>query len=236
MKNLIIFDIDGTLCNTKQVDEECYEAAFEGATSASISNVDYESFKHMTDQSIWEESNEQLGLKDTGVLGALDNMKETHYALLKEKKSKQPGRFSEIPGAKQFFSDLLKRSDEFQPGFATGAWSFSAKFKLNSIGIDPDLFPFSNSSCYKTRDDIVMDCINKAKNIVPENDFRRIIYLGDGAWDLQTCKNLGLEFIGIDIDRTGRLKELGAQHVFEHFLNSEAIFSLLEGEEVFTGY
>lgn len=235
MKKLVIFDIDGTLCNSKSIDEVCYEEAFYRVTGASIANVDYETFTHFTDQNILEESLARLGLVKPDE-SLVTNMKECLLLLLREKRDEDPKWFSEIPGAKDFLKLLLARPEEFQIGFATGAWDFSAKFKLSNIDIDPSIFPFSNSSCYTTREQIVEDCIQKASRLNNGNPFSRIIYIGDGAWDLNTCKNLNLEFIGIDVDQTGRLKELGANFVFQNFDNNEALLSLLESAISFKAY
>jgi beta-phosphoglucomutase-like phosphatase (HAD superfamily) len=52
---LIIFDIDGTLCNSNFVDDKCYIKAFKDITSIEIENSDWDSYKNATELGIIEQ-------------------------------------------------------------------------------------------------------------------------------------------------------------------------------------
>ena len=56
----------------------------------------------------------------------------------------------------------------------------------------------------------------------------QIIYFGDGEWDYKTCQNLGVDFIGIDIENNGKLSKLGANVVFHDYTNRQQIFDALK--------
>jgi len=51
----IIFDIDGTLTNTKKVDDECFINAFEQTFDINIEQVNWEDIANVTDWGITEE-------------------------------------------------------------------------------------------------------------------------------------------------------------------------------------
>ena len=55
--------------------------------------------------------------------------------------------------------------------------------------------------------------------------FKNSIYIGDGVWDYQASKELGMDFIGIDNAENGKLKQLGAAFVFSDFTDSKSIVS-----------
>ena len=46
---LLIFDIDGTLTDTKRVDDHCFIAAFQDEYQVVLQNIDWPNFKNVTD-------------------------------------------------------------------------------------------------------------------------------------------------------------------------------------------
>lgn len=46
---LIIFDIDGTLCHSKYVDDQCFIKAFEIVLGINITNTNWNNYKHATE-------------------------------------------------------------------------------------------------------------------------------------------------------------------------------------------
>ena len=147
-------------------------------------------------------------------------------ANLRTERIKDKLQFSEVEGAKDFFYEL-KELEEFKLGIATGSWEKSAKLKLETIGIGLDKICFSNSDYHKSRESITKDVIEQLtrKN---QKKPEQIIYFGDGEWDFKTCQNLGIEFIGIDIDNDGKLTELGVKNVFTNYLSKEQIMIKLK--------
>ncbi|MFK7947787.1 MAG: HAD family hydrolase [Saprospiraceae bacterium] len=220
----IIFDIDGTLTNTKKVDDKCFIKAFEKTFGINIENEKWEAIKHVTDWGITEE----IFLREVGrkpYQAEYDLMLSNHVQLLKEEEQKDKTQFAEINGAKVFFEKLSCTKD-IKLGIATGAWEQSANLKLEAIGIDTKDICFSNSDYHKTRENITKDVIrqlNQKTNQTPET----IIYFGDGEWDFKTCNNLGIHFIGIDVDNNDKLKKLGATTIFNNFLKSEDILNVI---------
>ena len=220
----VIFDIDGTLANTKKVEDKCFMRAFEQAFNIDIWNQQWGALKNVTDWGITEEIVErELNRKPRPE--EYDRMISTFVANLKRERNSDISQFSEVKGAKAFFNKLRKK-ENYHLGIATGSWERSAKIKLDTIGIDINGICFSNSDYHKSRGAITQDVINQLKKKagqIPD----KIVYLGDGEWDLKTCKKIGIEFIGIDIENDGKLRSLGAKMVFKDYTNSDEIMSQL---------
>ena len=112
-------------------------------------------------------------------------------------------------------------------GVATGAWEQSALLKLNSIGLDIKGVSFSNSNYFKSREEITKAVI-KQLEYKTDNKPEQIIYFGDGLWDFQTCQNLNIKFIGIDVEKNNKLQKAGAKTVFNNYLDSAAVMKSLD--------
>ena len=216
----IIFDIDGTLTNTTEIDDSCYIRSFESLFNVSISDVNWGQMKHVTDWGITEE----LIVSKLNRKAEKDDILSLKSLFLSELQSafkQDKSQFGEIKGALSFYSSLLKYK-EFKIGIATGGWKETANLKLEAIGIDPDQVSYSNSSIYKERENILLDVMDQLDSRSSSKP-NEIIYFGDGVWDYKTCMNIGIRFIGIDSKQNGKLRKLGAQEVFQNFEDSELI-------------
>jgi phosphoglycolate phosphatase-like HAD superfamily hydrolase len=57
---------------------------------------------------------------------------------------------------------------------------------------------------------------------------QRIVYVGDGSWDVRASRELGIGFVGRGgPDRSKRLLELGASAVVPDFADADALIALL---------
>lgn len=221
---LVVFDIDGTLTNTKMVEDKCFVSAFHKAFGLNINDTNWNNFIHVTDWAITETiitdawnrapTPEEYDL----LIGVFEN------ELLSEM-GRNPQQFEEVPGASDFFHRLLA-DERFEVAIATGSWARSAHIKLASIDIDPNQVAFAHSNLFKSRADITLDAITQAK-AMSDKSFDSIVYFGDGAWDYRTCKKLNIPFIGIDAMNDKVLEHLGVQHVFQNFKENQEIIDLL---------
>lgn len=222
--NLLIFDIDGTLTDTKKVDDHCFIKAFEKVFGLDIAHYNWSDLKNVTDWGITEEIVLQhfnrLPTPKEYEMMISKFLAELELAYVRDK-----SQFIEVPGAKVFF-ETVQKALNLKVGIATGAWEQSAKFKLKAIGIDPNQVVFSNSNYHKSRMDISNHVIQQLKAqsaIEPDS----IIYFGDGKWDYETCQSLGIQFIGIDVKGDNQLSNLGAQTVFRNFLEKQKILEMV---------
>ncbi len=221
---LIIFDIDGTLTDTKKVDDICFIDAFDKTFDIDITDMNWDEFTTVTDWGItrdvvFKELKKKLTTNDHNY------MKLNFSDKLLQEKVNRPSLFKEVSGALDLYK-LVKENPKFEVGIATGCWKRSGVIKLNAIGIDPSEVAYSNSDFFITREEIVLHTIAQAEEM-NKGKFSEIVYFGDGIWDYKTCKNLGIRFIGIDILNDGILKDLGTEVVFENFLDKHRIVEVL---------
>lgn len=221
---LIIFDIDGTLADTKQVDDACFIDAFYSTFKIDIQAQKWEAITNLTDWGITEEIIQnhwnRLPTKEEYI-----QIENKMIQKLEAKKKENQKYFQEISGANKFFHQLQNKPN-ITLGIATGAWEKSALIKLGSIGINPQNIPFSNSNHFKTREEITNRTIQEATKNSPVS-FEEIIYFGDGVWDFKTCRNLGIRFIGIDVLQDGKLRQLGAKEIFKDYSDTRSIMEVL---------
>ena len=216
----LIFDIDGTLTDTVEVDNKCFIQAFMNVFEIDIFQHNWSELKNVTDWGITEE----IIFKNWNrkpITTELENLKLNFVQLLKNELEEDRLQFQEIKGAGDFIVKCDKLTDTII-GFATGGWQESAIHKLNAIGIEPTQFPFSSSSNFKEREAILSDTINQIIESA-EKPIERIVYFGDGVWDFLTCEKLRIEFIGIDTHENGKLKKNGVKTVFKDFEQPELI-------------
>lgn len=220
----IIFDIDGTLADTKDIDDKCFVAAFYQSFGINIVNENWAALQNVTDWGITEEIIEREWGRSPSEQ-EYEKMRSELVTLLLEANKNQPRHFTEVAGAKAFF-EHLSGLQNYRLGIATGAWGDSAKIKLGAIGIDWSSVCFSNSDHFKTRDSITNSVIRQLDAFGEQP--KQIIYFGDGEWDYTTCKKMGIEFIGIDVRANGKLEKLGAKYVFRDFTAPEKIMQLIK--------
>jgi len=193
--NLIIFDIDGTLTLTNEIDSQCFIPAVEVVMQQPLLNTQWHTYKYSTDSGmlteIWYASFQRTPTEDEIVkvkTAFIDNMKQAWL--------KNPLLYQSIPGAHQVFNKIFALNN-WQIALATGAWQQSALFKLAVCGIKCDEIPKAFSDDHKERTDIIKQAVLLAKESYNTAVYTRIVYVGDRAWDKQAANQLGIEFIGV---------------------------------------
>ena len=221
---LIIFDIDGTLMNTNEVDEKCFLDAFGEYLGVDLRKQTWHEFRHVTESSIAEEIFETVVNRKPKPEEYIE-LKALFLQKLETELHSDRSQFEEVQGALEFFN-YLQALDDFNVGIATGSWSLSAKVKLDAISLDYSNIPFSHCDYFISREEIILDVIHKSRN-KHNKEFEEIIYFGDGIWDFNTCRNVGIRFIGIDCTNNGKLLNLGTKNVFNDYLDKEIILQVM---------
>lgn len=201
MKNLIVFDIDGTLTDSVTQHIDTFKEVLIEMGAGEIT-TDFKTVKHHTDsyvsKLIFESNTNEEFTKDKF------NLFEKG---LTEKLSNQT--INEIPGAKVLIAQLQHNPD-FGFCFATGSLRRPAEYKLNAIGIPFEDWQLVTSDTIYDREGIVSKAIENAATYYNVPKFERVISVGDGLWDLLTAKNLELEFVGVGLANKAILIENGA--------------------------
>jgi phosphoglycolate phosphatase-like HAD superfamily hydrolase len=224
---LAIFDIDGTLTESVAVDEVCFVQAFRGVLGIEGINTNWLDYKFQTDSGLaLEICRNHLG-RDPG--GAEISRLQSRFIELLCAAVEATGRpMREIPGA----SALLRRV-EAHPGWrvaiATGGWKVSARFKLASAGLPVDGIPWASADDAHDRVEILRTSIQRAGQHYGQVAFGKVVYIGDGVWDVRAAKALGIGFLGLAADtKAGRLVEEGASCVLPDFSDPVRVSECLE--------
>jgi phosphoglycolate phosphatase-like HAD superfamily hydrolase len=215
---LLIFDIDGTLCDTQEVEGRCYAKAIETVTGKSLATLDWTRYEEPTSTFIVRDL---LGSEPAAA--KMERGIESEFVrLLREEQPRFPGDFAPISGALEFVSRL--RAEGYPIAIATGCFSSSARFKLSCCGLDLATFPHATSSNAPRRRDIIPLAATRAGFTISS-----VVYFGDAPWDVRVCAHLGIPLIGIG-RRHGELRKLGVKHSFRDYTDPDGIISVFTSE------
>ena len=188
---LVVFDIDGTLTQTNEVDSRCFEEALRIVLGVEEFDTCWENYQFVTDSGVAQEISQRY--RDRPINGA--EMMALHEKIVELLKKNPMSAFAEIPGAVDFFQSLVD-SEEFAVALATGANKLSARYKLETAGINFEGIPLATSSDAVVREHIMLHAMDRASQ-KHERVFSEIVYFGDAVWDVKATENLGWQFIGI---------------------------------------
>lgn len=204
----LIFDVDGTLVESFNLDEALFCQAFNSVVGVELSR-DWESYPHVTDSGIVKHALERL--KHTDAIDVLlPQIRKTFFHLLRLAINSQP--IQPVAGALNFFNDAVKSSD-IDVAIATGGWKESALMKLTSASFDISNIRLVSSDDHCSRDEILLKALRK-----PVNNMS--VYFGDGNWDKDTCARLNIPFIGIG-------ERVTSENWFQNFDDAKPIWQLL---------
>jgi phosphoglycolate phosphatase-like HAD superfamily hydrolase len=219
-----MFDIDGTLTETMEVDTKCFVRSCMDMFGFTEIDTDWSHYPHATDSGIFCDI-------FTFRAGRLPTRREVslfrkHFVqLLTSASSQSP--FAAVSGADRLLSRLLSGSGH-HVSFATGSWSDSARVKMASAGMCFDDHPAASADDAFDRQSIMRLSIGRAAERFRES-FACTIYVGDGVWDARASRILGIPFIGIGSgDRAAQLVSEGALRVFRDFSDGDLFLASVD--------
>jgi len=224
MRNLAIFDIDGTLTNTNAVDDECFLRAIADVFEVDVGELDWSDAPHVTDSAITQWLSEQhrgRGVDDD----ELDRLVDVFVDHLRAELERDPLRFSPIEGAVDLFPAL--RAAGWDIAIATGGWGPSARLKLQAGRLEePDLILACGSDAI-SREEIVRLARDRATSLHGVT-YSRVVSIGDGVWDVRTAANLDMPFVGVGSGaREARLRSAGASVVLHDLQDRDEVLRAL---------
>ena len=180
-----MFDIDGTLVQSYDLDTECFIDSVKDVTGIDIDS-DWSKYRHVTDVGILDEflTTQRIPNKPN----VQEKVKQGFIERLSHSIAKQP--VQQIPGAADFLN-YLATLDGVSISLATGGWYESASMKLNSASIDFSSIPFASSNDSYSRIEIMQIAATRAA----KEDHHPCTYFGDGSWDKEACEALGFNFV-----------------------------------------
>lgn len=219
---LIMFDIDGTLLDSTGIDDQCFIQSFWDLHQVDLKHANWSSFKDVSDWGLSRDIFLQFQNRHPEP-AELARLKSHFYNLL----TKHREALKEVPGALRFI-DYLDGLSAYALAFATGAWAETALLKCDAIGLDLRAYCLKTSNDHFRRSSIMRLAEKEALLRYEVDEFESVHYFGDGIWDLQACKELDYNFIGVDHQANANLQKLGARPVIPDFSNLKKVRSLLE--------
>jgi beta-phosphoglucomutase-like phosphatase (HAD superfamily) len=213
--NIALFDIDGTLTASYEIDSICFADAFRDVFGVAI-DTDWDSYQHTTDRGIVVEALQRARGHEADA-----HEIALHRARFLQLLEERMTELNEIPGAAAFLSQLLAR--DWRVVLCTGAWSASARLKLLRAGL-PTGLPLASCD-----DDIAREGIlRRGIALGGGSDGDVIVSFGDAPWDVRAAANLKVPFIGIAAGaRAESLRRSGAAEVFDDFRDAEGVFGAI---------
>ena len=220
-KTLIIFDIDGTMVYSESRDSLCFGQAYRETFGKPFPTLDWTHFSSVTDTSIFGEAYRSQFQKEVAP-ELFDQFFERYLELLRLKRQEDTDHSLPIPGILELIK-FIEADKHTEYAIATGGWESAAKLKLRHIGLEIDHIPLVGADGRETREEILT--LAESRAIKNWGTFDRIVYVGDAIWDVQTTRNLKMNFIGVrwrsDFEV---LTASGAQTVISNYLDQESFF------------
>jgi phosphoglycolate phosphatase-like HAD superfamily hydrolase len=223
--NLIMLDIDGTLTQSYEYDQEIFGLAIGEILGSPPVDADLNGYIDKTSLGVTQEAIRRVTGRDAEA-GEIEAVKRNVLGRLEQLRQDSPGSFTEVPGAGHFM-ERLRSLDNTGIAIATGCWLKEALFKLQASGLRVDGIPMASSDDDRNRMQIMQIGAEKAADFYACPSFEQIIYLGDGPWDLQASHSLGYGFIGIG-PRVQGLKELHGGRWHADFLDIEIVMRSIQ--------
>jgi phosphoglycolate phosphatase-like HAD superfamily hydrolase len=221
---LAIFDVDGTLTQSNELDNHCFSRAFAEEFAIHTKSEHWHDCPHITDSGLTH----HILTRHFGRAPLPDEtvrVQRRFMQLLSAAVTEAPHAMPPIPGACAVLDQLGQEAD-WVVAIATGCWQASAHFKLNHAQINFTGIPTACADAWLAREEVLNDALRQAESFY-QTSFERVVYLGDGLWGVRTTRNLNLPFVGIGLDeRAAALRNAGASHIipdytdFARFLDS----------------
>jgi phosphoglycolate phosphatase-like HAD superfamily hydrolase len=220
--NLVMLDIDGTLTQSYEYDQEIFGLAIAEVIGCPPVNADLNGYNDKTSTGVTREAIRHItGTSPTP--GQINEVKRNVMMRLEKMYQESPQIFSEVPGATRFLEQLRSLAG-VGIVIATGCWPNEALFKLRASGLNVAGIPMATSEDDGNRKRIMQIAAERARVFYTCPGFERVVYLGDGPWDLQEAHMLGYRFIGIG-PRLQAFQDTQAFTWYPDFVELEAVLA-----------
>ena len=183
----MIFDLDGTLLDSYDLDEQLYRKAVLLEVPGVKFRKSWYDYHYSTDSGILIEILTEINLP---VRDYYDSVRKRFGKLVKAY-LQSSNNCKPIPGAPALLNKLRK-TPNIEIGIATGGWRHTARMKLEAAGLSHLEVPMSSGDDAHSRTEIMQTCASRMGSSISN-----FIYVGDAEWDLNAANELGWKFIGV---------------------------------------
>jgi phosphoglycolate phosphatase-like HAD superfamily hydrolase len=222
---LAVFDIDGTLTDTNEVDDRCFFGALADVLKLGDRQLDWSDAPHVTDSALAAWCCERYCGRELAP-DEYAAIVQRFLALLRDALVLDPCEFAQIPGVANLATDLQRAG--WAIALATGGWGVSARFKLRAAGLDFASAPLACADDALTREEILRCSFDRAVRRYCDG-FERVVSIGDGVWDVRAAAAVGWPFVGITCRArpAGALVDAGATHIVDDYTDSSKLLAAL---------
>lgn len=222
---LAIFDVDGTLTQSNELDNHCFSQAFADEFDCHTSSASWHDCPHITDSGLTHHILTRHFARAPHV-DEITRLQRRFMDLLTTAVAQTPAALPPIPGAARAF-ERIQKEPAWAVAIATGCWQVSAHFKLQHAQINIAGVPIACANNWLAREEVLSDAIKQATALY-QTKFERVVYVGDGLWDVRTTRNLKLPFVGVGAtERATILQKAGASHIIPDFTDYERFLAAL---------
>lgn len=212
--DLFILDIDGTLIDSCLLEGDLYKTAVKKVFGNLKFLNRWEHYTQVTDGAILLETVRNNLQREPSRI-EISEVKKEFCRLLELIENIPP-----IRGVEAFISRIKEANIEFV--LATGGWKESALIKLHKASLDLSQYKLFSSDDSINRCQIVSKALDEFKYISKPN----IYSIGDGLWDLEVAKKLGINFIGMNSRNERNMTELNDYHSVSDFYELLDLFKI----------
>jgi len=228
--NLVLFDIDGTLISSVELDDRCFVRALADVLGIDNVSSDWSRYKNATDSGLAQEIVRRcFGRNPTDE--EIDLLRERCCQLLRRVTGQSRTAVRETPGASHLLA-VLRRDTEWRPAIASGSWRETAQIKLEAAGLDVTDLPGAFASDSPDRREILHLAVARAGDRYAVRRFGKVVYVGDGVWDAEAARAEGIAFVGMGGGRAEALRKAGVTSILDDFVRLDAVFRSLHEARV----
>jgi len=229
--NLVVFDIDGTLIRSVELDDRCFVRAFADVLGIEGICADWSRYENSTDSGLAREIvRRHLGREPS--LEEIAMLRERCCQLLRKAQARHPGAIRAVEGAAAMLAQL-KGDTPWRAAIASGSWPEAARIKLDAAGLCVDNLPCAFADRAEDRCEILRLAVAQAVQRYAPRGFQKVVYVGDGPWDVHAARRLQIAFVGM-AGRQGAapLVSAGAPAVLDSFRPLHKVLAALEAARV----
>lgn len=216
--NTFIFDIDGTLAISNELDERLFALAIEETIGVSGISTDWGTYSDTTDEAI---THELAGLhlpQDDPAAVAL-RVRTRFIELVRADLGDMRRTIAPVPGVPHILARLAEQENA-AVAMATGGWPESARLKLETIGVKHAEHTLCTCADHPHRHGIIEHALRRLGRGV-----EGAVYFGDGVWDARATRRLGMAFVGVAAEpgKRERLEAEGVAVILDDFSDADAV-------------